>query len=124
MHWGPLVLVGLAVGACTPEHPPQATVPRPVYSEFGIDVSPYAYGNPSPYGYANAWGQPNAATSGYLGANRFSPRQGLMCERSRNVCYDQNGISEAETTKYLGSRDAWNRERLYGSARVYIPPPQ
>ncbi|MBK8157638.1 MAG: hypothetical protein IPK59_02185 [Rhodospirillaceae bacterium] len=82
MRWGSLVLVGLALGACTPDNPPQATVPRPVYSEFGIDVSPYAYGNPSPYGYANAWSQPTGASNGYLGANRFSPRQGLMCEHS------------------------------------------
>lgn len=117
-----VVLVGLVLAACTipPPDRPVAT-PRPVYSTYGIDASPYAYGNPSAYGYANPWSQPNAATSGYMGDNRFSPRPGLLCERSRNICYDRNGFSDAETTKYLGSRDAWNSKRLYGGPEIYPP---
>ncbi len=124
MRWWSVALVSVMLSACSASPPPQVMQPRPVYSDYGIDVSPYAYGNPSPYGYANPWGQPDAATIGYLGANRFSPREGLICERSRNVCYDRNGVNDAETTKYLGSRDAWNRLRLYGSQQVYIPVPQ
>lgn len=124
MNWWSIALAGLTLSACAADHPPQVMRPRPVYSEYGVDVSPYAYGNPQPYGYPVSWGQPNGETGGYLGANRFSPRQGLICEWSLHVCYDRSGVNDAETTKYLGSRDAWNRQRLYGSPRVYIPAPQ
>jgi hypothetical protein len=125
MKWLSIALAGLTLSACTSDQPPpQVMLPRPLYSTYGVDASSYAYGNPAPYGYGNPWGQPDAETGGYLGANRFSPRPGLICERSLHVCYDRNGVQDAETTQYLGSRDAWNRSRLYGGQENYVPSPQ
>lgn len=124
MKWWSIALAGLLMSACAPDYVGPAAKPRHIYSEYGIDYSPYAYGNLSPYDYPRPWGQPDAETAGYLGANRFSPRQGLICERSRNVCYDRDGVDDAETTKYLGSREAWNRLRLYGGGpQIYVPSP-
>src|SRR5690349_18683525 len=120
-----LIAATLLLAACTSnQNPPAIVQQQAVHSEFGVDVSPYAYGHPSPYGYAVPWGQPDAVTGGYLGANRFSPRQGLICERSRNICYTRNGIDLAATDQYLGNREQWNRQRLFGDQAVYIPSPQ
>ena len=119
-----VALAPAVLAACTSAPPPKPVQLRALSSGEGVDLSPYAYGNLSPYGYATPWGQPSAETTGYLGGNRFSPAPGFICERSRNVCYDRNGIDLAATEKYLGSRDAWNRQRIYGDAKIYVPTPQ
>ncbi|WP_374312963.1 YcgJ family protein [Dongia sp.] len=119
-----LALTSMALAACTSTPPPKPVQLRAISSGEGVDLATYAHGNPSPYGYATPWGQPSAETTGYLGANRFSPAPGLICERGRNVCYDRNGIDLAATERYLGSRDEWNRQRLYGDAKIYVPARQ
>ncbi|WP_374650399.1 hypothetical protein [Dongia sp.] len=119
-----LAMVGTMLAGCTSDPPPKPVQTRYVSSGQGVDLALHAYGNPSPYGYATPWGLPDGETTGYLGANHFSPAQGLICERSRHVCYGRNGIDAAATEQYLGSRDTWNRQRLYGDAKIYVPAPQ
>lgn len=110
--------------ACSSGPPPQPVKLAYVSSTYAIDNGPAAYGNPSPYGYVTPWGTPSAETIGYLWPASFSPRQGLVCERTRHICYDRNGVDYAATDQYLGARDHWNRLRLYGGPQVYPPSPQ
>ncbi|WP_374382626.1 hypothetical protein [Dongia sp.] len=114
----------LASGLIACSETPQPVKVAYVSSTYGVDNAPAAYGTPSPYGYATPWGLPPAETIGYLWPATFSPRQGLICERTRHVCYDRNGVDYAETDKYLGDRAHWNRLRLYGGSQVYPPAQQ
>ncbi|MBI2256841.1 MAG: hypothetical protein HYU58_19630 [Proteobacteria bacterium] len=118
--------VGVAaiwLAACAPDHRGEAIQQHYVSSDYGVRTTPYAYGNPSPYGHNTPWGQPDAETIGYLWPDHFSPRPGLVCESSRHICYGPNGVDYAETEKYLGPRDKWKRDQRYGTPQTYLLMP-
>ena len=120
---GLAALAFAAIFAAGCDTPPEPVKVRYVSSTYAVDTTPYIYGNPSPYGYATPWGQADAETMGYLGAEVFSPRQGLICERSRHACYGASGaIDDAETARYLGPREQWQRQKLYPATQAFVVP--
>ena len=97
---------------------------RTVGSEYGVSQSPYAHGESLPYrNLVSPWGSPYGANTGFGGANRFSPKKGLTCERDRHICYDRYGVDYFETQKYLGNKSAKRGIKRYGE-QVYIFTPQ
>lgn len=110
------------LGACAPDHRGEALQQHYVSSNYSVRATPYEYGTPSPYGYTVPWGQPDAETVGYLPADQFSPRPGLVCERGRHVCVTATGIDDAETERYLGSREKWKRDKRFAPPQAYILP--
>lgn len=114
--------LAVLLAACAPDHRGEAIQQHYISSDYGVRATPYEYGNASPYGYNTPWGQPNAETVGYLPADQFSPRPGLICERGRHVCFTQTGIDYAETERYLGPREKWKRGRRFAPPQSYILP--
>ncbi|MDY0873125.1 hypothetical protein SMD31_14380 [Dongia rigui] len=121
-RWMVSSLAGL-LAACAADHQGEAIQQHYISSGEDLRSTPYAYSNPAPYGYHLPWGQPNAETVGYLSADRFAPRPGLVCERGRHVCYTSNGIDAAETERYLGPRGKWKRDKAYGTPQTYFMMP-
>lgn len=115
--------VAVLLSACAPNYLGAASEQRYVSSTYGVTATPYAYGNPSPYGYHTPWGLPNAETIGYLYPDQFSPRPGLVCERARHMCYSREGVNYIETEYYLGSRAKWKRDKAFGTTQTYFMMP-
>lgn len=127
-HWV-AAIAGLLLSACTAPYGGPMTVGTGAgygSTSYGVVTSPYIYGAPSPY-YGNAispWNSPYGFNSGNGRVNRFSPKKGLVCERSRNVCYDRYGVDYYETQKYLGSKSAKRGVKRYGEQAFIFAPQQ
>jgi hypothetical protein len=115
--------LAMLLAACATDHQGEAVQQHYISSDYGVRATPYAYGNPSPYGYNTPWGQPDAETIGYLYPDQFSPRPGLVCESARHICFTQAGVDYAETEKYLGPRGKWKTDQRYGTPQTWFIMP-
>lgn len=53
----------------------------------------------------------------------FRPAKNVTCDRARDICYDQRGLSYDATQRYLGEREANRAARKYGD-KVFVFSPK
>lgn len=52
----------------------------------------------------------------------FHPSRNVACDRARDVCYDQYGVSYHATKRYLGEREANGAYKKYGDSVFLFSP--